>query len=141
MPLTKKVTFIIENQEVVLNSEDVEIITNDIPGWLVANDGILTVALDINLTEELKEEGIAREFINRIQNLRKESGFEVTDKIDIKIKKHDFINSAIHRHGEYISMQTLANSITLVDELELSNAKAVEIDNEIETFISISKSN
>ena len=133
--------FFIEGHEITILSEDVEIITHDIPGWLVANDGKLTIALDINVTEELKEEGIARELVNRIQNIRKESGFEVTDRIDIQIKKHDFINSAVKNNEQYISAQTLANSIALVDELEHSEAKAVEIDNEIETFILIHKLN
>ncbi|MBN2519010.1 MAG: isoleucine--tRNA ligase [Bacteroidales bacterium] len=136
-----KFEFIIEDRNVVLSLEDVSIITNDIPGWLVANEGKLTVALDINVTKELKDEGIAREFINRIQNLRKESGFNVTDKINIQIKKNDFINSAIEKHSDYISAQTLANSITLVDEMEHSDAKTVEIDDEIETFILIDKLN
>ena len=131
----------IDSENISLSIDDVEIISQDIPGWLVTNEGKLTVALDINVTEELKEEGIAREFVNRIQNIRKDSGFEVTDKIDIQIKKHDFINSAINNFKSYICTQTLANSISIVDELEQSSSNSVEIDNEIETFISISKSN
>ncbi len=130
----------VEKEEIPLSLEDVEIISQDIPGWLVANDGKLTVALDIKITEDLKEEGIAREFVNRIQNLRKDSGFEVTDKINIQIQKHDFINKAIHNYKTYICSQTLANSISIVDELEQSKSISVEIDNEIETFITISKS-
>ena len=131
----------VDNENILLNLDDVEIASQDIPGWLVANEGKLTVALDINVTKELKEEGIAREFVNRIQNLRKDSGFEVTDKIDIQIKKHDFINNAIANFKSYICSQTLAESITVVDEMEQSNSNSVEIDNEIKTFISISKSN
>ena len=70
-------------RRIQLSLEDVEIISEDIPGWLVANEGSITVALDINITEELRQEGVARELINRIQNIRKESGFDVTDKIDV----------------------------------------------------------
>ena len=72
-----------------LSADDVEISSEDIPGWLVANEGKLTVALDVNITQELKDEGYAREFVNRIQNMRKESGFEVTDKIAVEIQRHD----------------------------------------------------
>ena len=76
-------------EKIVISLEDVEIQTEDIPGWTVATEGHMTIALDINVTEDLKEEGIAREFINKIQNLRKESNFEVTDRIRLKIEKHD----------------------------------------------------
>ena len=106
---------------------------------MVANDGRLTVALDINVSEELKQEGIAREFINRIQNLRKDSGFEVTDKILLSIQKHNLINEAINIHKDFICSQTLANSIILLDNLDPNTAKQVEIDDEISTFIKIEK--
>ena len=78
----------------MLTPDDVEITSEDIPGWLVASEGKLTVALDVNITQELKDEGIAREFVNRIQNIRKESGFEVTDKIAVEIQRHDADQSA-----------------------------------------------
>ena len=119
--------------------EDVEIPSEDIPGWLVANDGKLTVALDINITDELRDEGIAREFINRIQNLRKDSDFDVTDKIEIQIQKHDLINSAIEKYNDDISTQTLAKSIDLIDELEGKHVQVVDIDEEIKTNIKIDK--
>ena len=90
-----------------------EIISEDIPGWLVANEGKITVALDITITDELRYEGIAREFINRIQNLRKDSGFDVTDKISVEIQKHDAVNEAVKKHIDYIGSQTLAKNITL----------------------------
>ncbi len=122
---------IIENETIKLTLDDVEIHTEDIPGWTVASEGKLTVALDINVTEELKEEGIAREFINKIQNLRKESNFEVTDRINLVIEKHDEFNQAILNHKDYICTQTLANQLVLVDELSNSDAKEVEIDKEI----------
>ncbi len=127
---------------IVVNSEgqsfdillsDVEILSEDIPGWLVANEGAITVALDINITESLKSEGIARELVNRIQNIRKESGFEVTDKIQIEIEKQEFISEAVASHKSYISSQTLAVSINLLDKLEHIDAHFVEIDNNIST--------
>ena len=120
-----------------LGLEDVEIISEDIPGWLVANEGQLTVALDINITKELKAEGIARELINRIQNLRKDSGFDVTDKIKLFIGHHEEINDAIELFSTYITSQVLAESLELSDAYdELS--KDIEID-EIKTFIRIEK--
>lgn len=129
----------IENDEHEITLDEVEIITQDIPGWLVANDGSITIALDITVSDELRAEGIAREFINRIQNIRKDSGFDVTDKINISIQKHDSINSAIEKHSEYISTQTLADSINLVDELTEAESKDVEIDAEIKTAILVRK--
>ncbi len=129
----------VAEQEVTLTLEDVEILSEDIPGWLVANDGALTVALDITVTNELRNEGIAREFINRIQNIRKESGFEVTDKVNIQIVKHDAINQAINSYNNYIGTQTLSNKVELVDNLEQNSANAVEINEEISTLIRIEK--
>ncbi|MFC2112981.1 isoleucine--tRNA ligase [Bacteroidota bacterium] len=126
-------------EEVTLLPEDVEISTEDIPGWLVANDGSLTIALDVTVTEELRQEGIAREFINRIQNYRKESGFDVTDKIKVLIMKHISIENAILNHRDYIATQTLANQIDLVEDLDTENARKVEIDEDIKTWIRIEK--
>ncbi len=126
-------------ENIVLTNEDVEILSEDIPGWLVANDGALTVALDITVTDELKDEGIAREFINRIQNIRKESGFEVTDKIKIQIVDHEAITKAINKYDKYISTQTLAKSIELVDNLEQNNATHVELDDFVSTLIRVEK--
>ena len=97
--------------------EDVEILTEDMPGWLVVNNGVLTIALDIELTPELIEEGIARELINRLQNLRKSSGLDITDRIDVQIVRNDAINTAVEHCKEYIASQVLANSINLVDSL------------------------
>ena len=93
--------------------EDVEIVTEDMPGWLVANNGILTIALDIELTDELIEEGIARELINRIQNLRKSSGLEITDRIAIVLEDRPEIHNAVLHCGEYIASQVLATSLQL----------------------------
>ena len=96
-----------------LVAEDVEIITEDMPGWLVANNGILTIALDIELNDELIEEGIARELINRIQNLRKSSGLEITDRITIALEDREQIHNAVLHCGEYIASQVLAKAINL----------------------------
>jgi len=118
-----------------LTLEDVEIISEDIPGWLVANEGSITVALDISINEELRMEGVARELINRIQNIRKESGFDVTDKIDVLIEKHELISNAVRTHGKYIGSQTLANKVSLTDHIENNNSKRIDIDDDV--FINI----
>ena len=110
---------------------------NQFMGWLVANEGRLTVALDINITKELREEGIARELINRIQNLRKESDFNVTDKINLYIGKHKEINEAVENFKAYIASQVLAENVTLIDKAE-DGAQPIEID-DIQTFIKIQK--
>ena len=127
----------INGEEISLSLEDVEIQTEDVPGWLVASEGGLTIALDINLTEELKQEGIAREFINKIQNIRKESDFEVTDRIVLKIQKHDFYNLAVANFAEYISNQTLASELVMIDQLEEENSTLVEIDTDVEARIQV----
>jgi isoleucyl-tRNA synthetase len=126
-------------EKIVLQPDDVEITSEDIPGWLVASDGKLTVALDVNITQELKDEGIAREFVNRIQNLRKESGFEVTDKIAVEIQRHDLINASVENFSDYIASQTLARSVKLVDMTDISDAQAVEIDENVITHLRVSK--
>ncbi|MCC8173745.1 MAG: isoleucine--tRNA ligase [Odoribacter sp.] len=125
------------DEKIVLGLEDVEILSEDIPGWLVANEGKITVALDITLTKELKEEGIARELVNRIQNLRKDSDFDVTDKINLYIGKNDAINEAVENFSSYISSQVLAENIELVDN-SILEGKEIEID-DIKTCIKISK--
>ncbi len=122
----------INGELISISLEDVEIQTEDIPGWLVASEGGLTIALDINLTEELKQEGIAREFINKIQNIRKDSDFEVTDRIVLKIQKHEFYNDAVENFKEYISNQTLASELVMVDQLENENSQLVDIDTDVE---------
>jgi isoleucyl-tRNA synthetase len=135
----EKINVDIDGQAIELSIDDVEIMSEDIPGWLVANEGKLTVALDVNVTEELRQEGIAREFVNRIQNLRKDSGFDVTDKIVLKIQKNDAINQSVINYKEYIASQTLAEEINLVDSCNEAEAKLVEIDNDIETYIYVTK--
>ena len=93
--------------------EDVEIISEDIPGWLVSNEGSLTVALEVELTEELRQEGMAREIINRVQNIRKDSGLEITDRIHIALAPNDEVQKAVAGYGEYIKTQVLADDITI----------------------------
>jgi len=136
---TGEFVIVVNDENVALTLQDVEIISEDIPGWLVANEGKLTVALDVNITEELRKEGIAREFINRIQNLRKDSDFDVTDKIRLEIAMHDAINDAVIAHKDYIGSQTLAVSVDLVESLDGSDAKAVEIEQGVESYIRIKK--
>ncbi|MDP2889409.1 MAG: DUF5915 domain-containing protein, partial [Bacteroidota bacterium] len=129
----------INGEPIVLSLEDVEIQTEDVPGWLVASEGGLTIALDINLTEELKQEGIAREFINKIQNIRKDSDFEVTDRIVLKIQKNEKFNLAVENFRDYISNQTLANELVLVDLINQSSSHTVEIDTDLEAVVLVEK--
>jgi isoleucyl-tRNA synthetase len=128
-------------EKIVLTGEDVEIQTEDIPGWTLATEGQMTIALDINVTEELKQEGIAREFINKIQNLRKENNFEVTDRINLVIVKHEKINDAVLSHKDYICTQTLANHLELVENMDDSDAREVEIDKDVITQILVERLN
>jgi len=104
-------------QDIVVETSDVEILSEDIPGWLVANEGRLTVALDITITDELREEGLARELVNRIQNIRKTSGFEITDKIRIQFSDSEVVNSAMNKWKNYILTQTLAESIEFSEQV------------------------
>jgi len=130
---------VLGDEMVELSEADVEIMTEDIPGWLVATEGGMTIALDINLTDELKQEGIAREFINKIQNLRKESNFEVTDRITIQIEKHDYYNDAVQNFKEYISNQTLAEALDLVEKLNDNQGTRVEIEQDVDAIIHVNK--
>jgi len=123
----KSYQLIINGQEVALTIDDIEIISEDIPGWQVANEGKLTVALDVKVTDELRNEGIAREFVNRIQNIRKEAGFDVTDKITVKIEDIDFVREAVKKHSAYIGSQTLATAVTLTSTFS-GSVREVEID-------------
>ncbi len=108
----------LENKSIKLQLSDVEITSQDIEGWLVSNSGSLTVALDISIDENLKNEGIARELVNRIQNLRKESGFEVTDKINIKILKDGLIEKAVESNRDYVESETLTAQLDFEEQLE-----------------------
>ncbi|WP_349978169.1 DUF5915 domain-containing protein, partial [Phocaeicola dorei] len=113
-----KYTFMLDGAETVIETTDVEIFSEDIPGWLVANEGKLTVALEVTVTEELRREGVARELVNRIQNIRKSSGFEITDKIKVALSKNPQTDDAVNEYNTYICNQVLANSLELVDEMK-----------------------
>ena len=111
-------TLIIDGNEAILEATDVEIFSEDIPGWLVANEGKLTVALEVTITEDLRKEGIARELVNRIQNIRKSSGFEITDKIKITLSKNAQTDDAVNEYNSYICNQVLSNSLALANEVK-----------------------
>jgi len=115
----------VAGEEITIDLEDVEIFSEDIPGWLVANEGKLTVALDITVTEELKKEGIARELVNRIQNIRKSNGYEITDKIRVTIQSDPHIDEAVEEFKQYIANQVLANSIALAN---ISDGTELDMD-------------
>jgi isoleucyl-tRNA synthetase len=108
---------VINGKSITLERSDVEISSQDIEGWLVATSGNLTVALDVTLTEDLKKEGIARELVNRIQNLRKDSGFELTDRIAIQFQKDEHIINAINKNLAYIKTETLADELEIKEHL------------------------
>jgi len=131
----------LEGEEILLELEDVEIIPVDIPGWKVANSGQITVALDVTLSDSLKEEGLARELVNRIQNLRKESGLDVTDKILVKIQQNDALDNAIQNNLNYICAETLTGDLQVVKNLSAATANSVEVDELVSTLISIEKLN
>lgn len=120
-------TLQVDGQEAVLERADVEIISEDIPGWLVANEGRLTVALDITVTDELKKEGLARELVNRIQNLRKSSGFEITDKVNITLASSAEMDGAVEAYQEYIKSQVLANNLVVTAE-PISDATSLDFE-------------
>jgi isoleucyl-tRNA synthetase len=127
---------VIAGNNVTLTLEDVEITSQDIEGWLVANSNGITVALDITISPELKQEGIARELVNRIQNIRKDSGFEVTDKIKVHLQKNEVLQEAVKNNESYIKSETLTE--TLVFEENIVEGTEIEFD-EIKTRITITK--
>ncbi|MBQ2321962.1 MAG: isoleucine--tRNA ligase [Bacteroidales bacterium] len=132
-------TLMIGQDEVRIDATDAEVISEDIPGWLVANEGSLTVALDIEVSDELRKEGIAREFINRIQNIRKDSGFDVTDKITVKIQPNGLTDGAVTGYADYIASQTLATSVTIDTTLTEASAQKVELDDNLTVLVAVSK--
>jgi isoleucyl-tRNA synthetase len=125
----------VDGQDLTVDAGDVDIISEDIPGWLVGNEGNLTVALDITLTDELRNEGMARELVNRIQNMRKKSGLEITDRIKVQIEPNDTVTNAVNAFGDYVARQVLADSITL----EANDGQTVEFD-DFNLHINITKS-
>ena len=126
----------IAGKSITLSQDDVEISSQDIPGWLVANSNGITVALDITISDELRKEGIARELINRIQNIRKDSGFEVTDKITVQMEKNAQVEEAVIANESYIKSETLTQTLIFVENIE--NGTEIEFD-DIKTKILISK--
>ncbi|MFT5970983.1 MAG: isoleucyl-tRNA synthetase, partial [Flavobacteriales bacterium] len=129
----------IEGEVLTLNSTDVEINSKDIPGWLVTNLNNVTVALDVTMTEALQEEGIARELVNRIQNIRKDKGFEVTDSIRLVVGKQKFIDKAIESNKNYICNETLAKELEMVEGI-VEDGTAVVFD-DVETTVAVYKLN
>ena len=117
----EKYTFDIHGQAATIELADVEIISEDIPGWLVANAGKLTVALDVTITDDLRKEGIARELVNRIQNIRKSSGLEITDRINIKLTDLEQIRETVSEYNNYIASQVLADKIELLESVDGQN--------------------
>ncbi|MBT4218139.1 MAG: class I tRNA ligase family protein, partial [Flavobacteriales bacterium] len=126
------------NQDITIDISDVEISSADIPGWQVMNQDGITVALNVTLSEELKEEGLARELVNRIQNIRKDYDFEVTDKIEVDVEKNDKMDSSISNNLSYICGETLANSLNIVDVLK-NDKISVDLIDDISVNISIKK--
>jgi isoleucyl-tRNA synthetase len=133
-----KIDLILSDKTITLDVSDLEISSEDIPGWLVATEGKYTVALDVTMSVELKEEGVAREVVNRIQNFRKEAGFDVTDKINISLETSPLLNDAIQNNKNYICSETLADDLSFVDVLE-GEKFLLEIDNETKTFVHLKK--
>ena len=121
-------TFDIDGQQATIEKGDVEVISEDIPGWLVANEGNLTVALDITVTDELRREGVARELVNRIQNIRKTSGFDITDKIDVYIASNEETDQVVKEYRDYMSRQVLANTFEIVDTLSGEGVSELDFD-------------
>jgi isoleucyl-tRNA synthetase len=126
----------INGKKITLGLEDVEITSQDIEGWLVANEGSLTVALDVTITDDLRKEGIARELVNRIQNLRKDSGFEVTDRIDVQLQKDAYVAAAIASNEAYIKSETLTEDLKIMDNV--NNGIEISFD-EVNTKLFIQK--
>ncbi len=122
-----------------IDAGDVEILSEDIPGWTVNSEGRLTVALDITIDDELRDEGIARELVNRIQNLRKDKGFDVTDRISVQIQDHESIAKSIARNKDYICSEILAGSLELVSELDENEGVLIDVDENTRVLTSINK--
>ena len=126
----------VEGQSVTVESADVDIISEDIPGWLVSNEGNLTVALEVELNDDLRNEGMARELINRVQNMRKEAGFEITDRICVYVSHNDAMEKAIDNYSDYIKGQVLADNIEVSDD---NRGTEVEFD-DFKLYIDVVKS-
>ncbi len=136
-----QITLNIDGQDIVIELSDVEILTQDIPGWLVSTMGKLTVALDITVTDDLRYEGIARELVNRIQNIRKDNDFEVTDKISVIIEKNGELEEAVNRNFNYICSETLAENLEFSEALDNSGKISIDLVDDLQTNLIVNKLN
>lgn len=127
----------VEDRRYELGMEDFEVITEDIPGWLVANDGALTVALDVTITDDLVAEGMARELVNRIQNIRKNRNFELTDRIKVVLERRDELVPAVEQFGDYISQEVLADDLQLSDALD--NGETLDLPDDVAAKVTVEK--
>lgn len=132
------ITLNVDSNEAVIEAVDVEIISEDIPGWLVANEGNITIALDVTITDDLKQEGIARDIVNRVQNIRKSRDYDITDKINLVFAPNDDTDAAINAYSDYIARQVLATNISIGDITGAEGMETLEID-EIKVNVSITK--
>ena len=139
--LEKKQEYLLQlaNSSLHITLEDVEILSEDLPGLQAASDGRITIALDITITDALRNEGIARELVNRIQNIRKDKGLEVTDKIEVKIQAHPGIITSVSENKKYICAEILATSLELVDLLDIRESVEIEVEDKIKTLLTITK--
>jgi isoleucyl-tRNA synthetase len=135
----RKLVITVEGEQVELVEGDMEVITDDIPGWVIASEGTLTIALDITITEELRQEGLARELVNRIQNLRKDNNFEVTDKIEIVIERNESILDVINNNKDYICSETLATSLEISEQIEPTARIVVDLADDLQAAISVKR--
>ncbi|MEA3504810.1 MAG: DUF5915 domain-containing protein, partial [Bacteroidota bacterium] len=136
---TGEFVFDIQGEKITVVAEDADVVTEDIPGLAVSNVNNITVAMDIDITPKLKEEGLARELINRIQNLRKDLGFEVTDHIDVIIENNKIINSAVENNFSYICSETLTKSLGFEDAVSGENTTVIELEEGLSTTILVQK--
>jgi isoleucyl-tRNA synthetase len=128
---------VIQNERITLNRDDIEIISEDIPGWLVASNGEHTVALDITLTDELIREGIARDLINRLQNIRKDRNYELTDRIRVRLKPAGGLAEAVQYNLSYICNEILADELELNEQLDLGSAVEIELEDNLKTWVEV----
>ncbi len=133
----KSLELLVDGQQLSLEADDLDIVTEDIPGWMVASDGALTVALDVTLSPELEAEGAARDLVNRIQNIRKEQDFNVTDRIRVSVQQHPLIQAAIGQFADYIKGETLADELSLVETL--STGELVEMTDDMAIHIHVAR--
>jgi isoleucyl-tRNA synthetase len=140
LELDGSITLQLDGQDVTIDGADVEIISEDIPGWLVANEGNVTIALDITVTDELRQEGIARDLVNRIQNIRKSRNYDITDRITVAIAPSELIAQTLDKFKEYIMRQVLATDIQVKQIENIAEDELLDIDGvEIKINVALSK--